>query len=170
MALNTNFNINPYNDDYDEVKKYLRLLFKPGTAVQARELTQIQSLLQNQVEKFGNHIFQNGSIVDGGQFFLQEATFLKLDASYLGVDIDVEEFAGKTILSVDETKRAEVIRVYDFEEGTGDPKTLLVKQLFGETFVSGEVIKTREDSPFFASISTSGVGTGQIFSVNEGVF
>jgi hypothetical protein len=44
MALDTNFNLNPYYDDFDEAKKYLRLLFKPGYAVQARVLTQIQSL------------------------------------------------------------------------------------------------------------------------------
>ena len=49
MSLDTNFNINPYYDDFDETKNYLRLLFKPGQSVQARELTQIQSLLQNTV-------------------------------------------------------------------------------------------------------------------------
>ena len=38
MSLNTNFNVNPYYDDFDEQKKFLRLLFKPGYAVQAREL------------------------------------------------------------------------------------------------------------------------------------
>ena len=170
MALNTNFNINPYDDDFDETKKFLKLLFKPGFAVQARELTQIQSLLQNQVEKFGNHIFKNGSVVTGGQFFIQDATYIKIENSYSGIDVDVTQFEGKTLLSNDETKRAEVIKVYDFNEGTGDPKTLMVKQLYGDNFVPGEIIKTSELSPFFATIQTSGVGTGQIFSVNEGVF
>ena len=54
MSLNTNFNVNPYYDDYDEDKKFLRMLFKPGYAVQARELTQLQTILQNQVKRFGN--------------------------------------------------------------------------------------------------------------------
>jgi hypothetical protein len=170
MALDTNFNINPYNDDFDDLKKYLRILFKPGFAVQARELTQIQSLLQNQIGKFGNHVFKNGSVVTGGQFFLQNATYLKLNTSYSGVDVNINNFEGKTILSLDETKRAEVIKVYDENEGTGDPKTLMVKQIFGDSFVDGETIKTQEVSPAFAIISTSGVGTGQTFSVNEGVF
>ena len=57
MSINTNFNANPYYDDYDEDKKFLRMLFKPGYAVQARELTQLQSILQKQTERFGNHIF-----------------------------------------------------------------------------------------------------------------
>ena len=51
MSLNTNFSIDPYYDDYDEDKKFLRILFKPGYAVQARELTQAQSILQKHKEK-----------------------------------------------------------------------------------------------------------------------
>jgi hypothetical protein len=170
MALDTNFNVNPYYDDFEEDKKYLRLLFKPGSAVQARELTQIQSLMQNQIERFGNHVFKNGSLVTGGQSFLQNATYLKLDSSYNNDDILINNFENFTIFSLDETKRAEVIKVYDTDLGTGDPKTLMIKQIFGEDFIPGETIKTSEDSPSFANIASSGVGTGQIFSVNEGVF
>jgi hypothetical protein len=170
MALNTNFNVNPYYDDFDETKKYLRLLFKPGYAVQARELTQLQTILQKQVERFGDHIFKNGSVVTGGQFFLQSATYLKLDSAYSGVDINANNFVGMTILSTDETKRGEVIKAFAADDGTGDPITLMVKQVYGSPFVSSETIKTKETSPVFANVSTSGVGTGQIFSVNEGVF
>jgi len=170
MALNTNFNVNPYYEDFDEAKKYLRLLFKPGFAVQARELTQIQTILQKQVERFGNHIFQNGSVVTGGQFFLQDATYLKLDSVYGATDVVANNFIGKTILSSDETKRAQVIKAYATDVGTGDPITLMVKQIYGSAFIPSETIKTSEVSPSFANISTSGVGTGQTFSVNEGVF
>jgi hypothetical protein len=170
MALDTNFNINPYYDDFDETKSFLRLLFKPGYAVQARELTQLQTLLQNQVERFGNHVFQNGSIVTGGQQFLQEATYLKLNTSYANNDINVSSFEGMTIYSSDESKRGEVLKAYDANEGTSDPKTLMIKQLYGSPFVSGETIKTDEVSPLLANIATLGVGTGQVFSINEGVF
>ena len=67
MALFTNLNTSPYYDDYSHDKKYLKLLFKPGYAVQARELTQIQSSLQNQIQKFAlNALFtdKNSSIVN----------------------------------------------------------------------------------------------------------
>jgi hypothetical protein len=171
MALDTNFNVNPYYDDFEEDKKFLRVLFKPGKAVQSRELTQLQTILQKQVERFGNHIFQNGSVVSGGQTFLQDATFLKLDANFVGAPVNVESFVGKTIvdnISIP-TKRAEVIKVFDTDPGTGDPKTLLVKEIFG-TFGDGDTISTFELDQSFANISTSGVGTGQVFSVNEGVF
>ena len=66
MAQNTDLNVSPYYDDYSESSDFHRILFRPANAIQARELTQLQSILQNQVEKFGNHIFQEGSLVMGG--------------------------------------------------------------------------------------------------------
>jgi hypothetical protein len=172
MSINTNFNANPYYDDYDEDKKFLRMLFKPGYAVQARELTQLQTILQKQVERFGNHIFKNGSVVTGGTTYLQDATYLKLDSTYAGSAVTANNFIGASIVDSisTPTKRAEVIKVFDADAGTGDPKTLLVKQIFGDAFVSGDTIYTFESSPTTANISTSGVGTGQIFSVAEGVY
>ena len=149
MSINTNFNANPYYDDYDEDKKFLRMLFKPGYAVQARELTQLQTILQKQVERFGNHIFQNGSVVTGGQTFLQDVTYLKLDSTYNTYSVTANNFVGATIVDsiTNTTKRAQVIRVYDADAGTGDPKTLLVKQLYGDAFASGDTILTDEAAP-----------------------
>ena len=68
MAIKTNLNIAPYFDDYDISKKYYRVLFKPGRAVQARELTQLQTTLQNQIEQFGENIYKEGSIIKGCTF------------------------------------------------------------------------------------------------------
>ena len=52
------FNIDPYFDDFDKTKNFQKILFRPGYAVQARELSQIQSILQSQIERFDNHIFK----------------------------------------------------------------------------------------------------------------
>jgi hypothetical protein len=49
---------NPYYDDFDETKDFYKLLFRPGYAVQARELTQLQTALQKQVDRFGQHVFK----------------------------------------------------------------------------------------------------------------
>ena len=65
MPINTDLNVAPYFDDYNELKNYHRILFRPSTAVQARELTQLQTILQNQIERFGNWAFRNGDIVQG---------------------------------------------------------------------------------------------------------
>ena len=48
MAVN--FNVAPYYDDFSEDKNFHRILFRPAYAVQARELTQLQTILQNQLE------------------------------------------------------------------------------------------------------------------------
>jgi hypothetical protein len=172
MALDTNFNVNPYYDDYDEDKKFLRMLFKPGYAVQARELTQLQTILQKQVQRFGNHVFKNGSVVTGGQTFFQNVTFLKLDSTFLGSAVTVGDFTDKTLVdnNTNPTQRALVLKTFDADAGTGDPKTLLIKEIYGTPFVAGNTIKTFETNTVSANIATAGVGTGQIFSVNEGVY
>ena len=66
--LQTDLSIAPYFDDYDEDKQYYRILFRPSFAVQARELTQIQTILQRQITRFGNSIYKDGSIVEGCNF------------------------------------------------------------------------------------------------------
>ena len=72
MATNINLNLNqsPYFDDYDESKDFHQVLYKPAVAVQARELTQEQTILRNQLKRFGDHIFANGSRVVDGDYIL----------------------------------------------------------------------------------------------------
>jgi hypothetical protein len=65
MPIETNLNQSPYFDDFNETKNFHRVLFRPGYAVQARELTQLQTILQNQVERFAGEIFVDGSVVEG---------------------------------------------------------------------------------------------------------
>ena len=57
MPQNTNLNVSPYFDDFVDSKNYHKVLFKPGFPIQARELTTLQTILQDQVEKFGHHFF-----------------------------------------------------------------------------------------------------------------
>jgi hypothetical protein len=63
MALDTS--TSPYFDDYSEDKNFHRVLFKPGVAVQARELTQSQTILQNQVKRVSDYLFTDGTKVSG---------------------------------------------------------------------------------------------------------
>ncbi len=67
MPSPTDFNLSPYYDDFNESKKFHRILFRPSFAVQARELTQSQSILQNQVEKISDHLFEKGAMVIPGE-------------------------------------------------------------------------------------------------------
>jgi len=80
MPINKNLNQAPYFDDYDAEKQFYRVMFKPGYAIQARELTQLQTMLQNQVESFGDNVFKEGSVVKGCNFTeLDDLQFVKLN-------------------------------------------------------------------------------------------
>ena len=79
MPSPTDFNLSPYFDDFNESKKFHRILFRPSFAVQARELTQSQTILQNQVERISDHIFKQGAMVIPGQVSIDtDYTSIKL--------------------------------------------------------------------------------------------
>ena len=65
MTQIIDLNIPPYFDDFSEDKRFHQVLFRPQTAVQARELTQLQTIIQNQIKRYGDYIFQSGDIVKG---------------------------------------------------------------------------------------------------------
>jgi len=77
--MTTNFNVTPYYDDFSEDKNFHRVLFRPGYAVQARELTQLQTILQNQVTRMGNHLFKDGAqIIPGEITYTSSYEYVKL--------------------------------------------------------------------------------------------
>ena len=79
MPLENSLNVSPYFDDYDQAKEFYQILFKPGVAVQTRELNQLQTILQNQIESFGNHIFKSGTIISGVNFsYLPSYSYVKI--------------------------------------------------------------------------------------------
>ena len=88
MTQNTNLNVSPYFDDFDEDKNYNKVLFKPGYPIQSRELTTLQSILQNQIEKFGQHFFKEGAVViPGGIFYDNRYYALRIDPTFLGISV-----------------------------------------------------------------------------------
>ena len=90
MAQNINLNSSPYFDDFDPSKNYQRVLFKFRTPIQARELTTLQSILQNQVEKFGKHFFKEGSVVIRSKIaYDPDYFYVQIDSSHLGVPVEI---------------------------------------------------------------------------------
>ena len=89
MPQETNLNVSPYFDDFDRAKNYYKVLFKPGYPIQARELTTSQTILQNQIEQFGNHVFKEGSKVLGGDLsYNNNLAGVILENNYLGVNVE----------------------------------------------------------------------------------
>ena len=162
---------NPYYDDFDETKDFYKLLFRPGYAVQARELTQLQTALQKQVDRFGQHVFKNGSLVVGGQTTLEveRVGFVRVNNTFNSNAIDVANFKTKWIQdSTGRGTRAYVIAVDSGEDG--NQPTLVVKYTSGDVFLANENLET-EDNNFFATVfSTDPTGSASVCSINDGVF
>ena len=100
MSQKTNLNISPYYDDFNEGNNFYRVLFKPGRPVQARELTTLQSILQNQIKSFGNHVFKEGSmVIPGGVLYDNEYYSIKLESEHLGLPISLylDQLKGKKL-------------------------------------------------------------------------
>ena len=104
MAQKTDLNVSPYYDDYTDSKNFHRVLFKPSAAIQARELTQLQSILQNQIERFGSHIFKEGAIILGAR--------TNYDNQYFGVRVEDNNPNGSGVASAESFRTAAVGKFY----------------------------------------------------------
>lgn len=168
--MTINFNTQPYFDDYDETKNFHRVLFKPGVAVQARELTQLQTILQKQIERFGRHFFEEGSMVIPGQATIDtNIGYVKLVSASV---IDPDSFVGTEITGGTSGVKARVV-TYSPVSGS-DPITFFVKYVdsgtstTSATFSAGETLTGTSGSVTVAA--SSATGDGSIASIAEGVY
>jgi hypothetical protein len=174
----------PYYDDYDENKDFHRILFRPGFAVQARELTQLQTILQKQIERFGKHIFKNGSVVLGGEITYQGADeniiCLNLKSQYQASDIVANNFFQKYIAAeIANTRFSEVTRPTAYvlktaEQTTADPPVLIIKPMSSGSFSANIVVQTTTANVTntFAQVNSSAgdIVSSSVVSINEGVY
>ena len=112
MPQETNLNVSPYFDDFNEDKNFNRILFKPASPVQARELTQLQTILQNQIERFGQHFFKEGSQVIPGQVAYDPLYYaVELVDTFFGVSISnyLDKLVGKVIRGEQSVVEAKVV-------------------------------------------------------------
>lgn len=162
----------PYFDDFDENKNYHRILFKPGLAVQARELTQMQTILQNQIERFGDHVFKNGSRVLGGTFDPQDPVdYARVQTSFN----DLPGIVGAELVGTVTGLKARVIHA------EADPNEIGVSVLFINYTDSNNTENvtafTTETINFSTAVSngtltpttTNTTGTGSVFGITEGI-
>jgi hypothetical protein len=171
MALN--FNVDPYFDDFNDAKNFHRILFKPGKAVQARELTQAQTILQDQITKFANNIFKENSPVTGGQITTNfNCYYIKLQSTYNSVTIDVADFEGLLLTNADGTVIARVIATAPSTgtAGEGDPPTLVVVYKSGTQFTDNDVIYDVNSNKACQAITSLSTGQSSVVSIAKGVF
>jgi hypothetical protein len=181
MATNFtgDFNIDPYYDDFDSAKNYHRILFKPGYAVQARELTQTQSILQNQITNFADAIFTQNTPVSGGKVTVnQNVYYIKLNTTVGGSTISATNFANGTVRNSDSSVVAKVLVAIEATTtasgAAGDAPTLIVTYITGSKFASGDTVYL-QDSNYTATVITETItnlatGLSSVASISNGVF
>lgn len=121
--------IAPYYDDYSEEKNFHRILFKPGVAVQARELTQSQTILQTQIKRVGDYLFTNGDKVTGPKPSINlNARHVKIqNLDILGREINVENFLNKYVVTNANDVIGLVESVYPADiPNAGDPNSFVM--------------------------------------------
>jgi hypothetical protein len=187
--MGTNLNLYPYFDDYSADKGFHRLLFKPGYAVQARELTQLQTILQDQIRRFGDHIFKDGTVVFGcAESFNFDFPYVKiLDARASGGGTisseELLEFKGKIVEGVNSNVRAIIKEVSDgVETDPQNHKTLFVQYISSggsgveftgtvHSFLPGEVLRIKDGANTFtiANVDKDPIGSSSFFSIDDGI-
>ena len=173
-----NFNVEPYHDDFDASKNFHRILFKPGFAVQARELTQSQTILQDQISKFADNIFTQNTPVSGGKVTTNlNCYYIKLNTQYSGVDIVASDFLNKTITDSTGTVVAKVIATIESTGTTtdGEPPTLIVSYLSGVQFKDSSTIYPTDGTNINATTignigGTTCTGKSSVASISAGIF
>ncbi len=176
MAQNTNLNIAPYYDDFDQSKGFLKVLFKPGYPVQARELTTLQSVLQNQIDTFGTGVYKEGSMVVPGGITLNtdvpcviiQNTYLNLDVELYRTALDNQIIKGSTSgvrarilfsISATTSTRSQITFYINYLEKASDNTT--------STFTDGETFTCESDITYASTTIASGTPIAQLLNSNS---
>ena len=181
MSELSTFNTAPYFDDYSEDKKFYRILFKPGYSVQARELTQLQTILQKQIQRHGDNIFKDGAmVVPGGTSVDTNFPYVKVQNSYNnGTQVAnyTEQLVGAILVGQTTGVRAQVVNVIHTD--SIDPETIYVKYVSAgadnvtKVFADNEAL-VPEDSSLSSlglqTITSGSTGVGCAASVAKGVY
>ena len=175
MAQKTNLNTTPYFDDFSETDNFYKVLFKPGFPVQARELNNVQSVIQNQIEQFGDHFFKDGSVVTPGGISYDSNYFaIKINSEYLGIPVSTyaKNFIGTEILGQTSRVTASVVNVLFEEDSEDNQLTLYVKYLNSSedgafsTFSESELLLADEDVTYGNTTISAGAPFAQVTAQN----
>jgi hypothetical protein len=191
MAQNTNLNIFPYYDDFDPLKNYYKVLFKPGVSIQAREITTLQSILQNQIERFGNHFFKEGSVVIPGQIAYDfNYTCVEINDSHLGIPVSayIDKLVGKLIQGETSGIKAKIDNYITNVDSDRSNYTLYIKYQSSDTTnfklskfndtenlivledVDYSLSSLRANSTFATTISSESTSVGTAAKIAKGIY
>ncbi len=190
MPQETNLNVSPYFDDFDVTNDFHKVLFKPSYPVQARELTTLQSILQNQIEQFGDHVFREGSKVIPGQVSVQTSYYaVQVESAFFGIPVNfyADKIVGQRIKGEVSGVTAKVVNYIDESGSDTGNLTFYVQyeksstSFTGQTFQDGETLLLESsityantvisaNEGFASAIPAGATGTGSAVNITEGVY
>ena len=191
MPQETNLNVAPYFDDFDPQSNYYKVLFKPAYPVQARELNNLQSILQNQIEDMGTHFFREGAKVIPGQLtYLPQFYAVQVEPEFLGIPVQLylDQLIGKKITGATSGVTGEVVTFITDQESESGNFTLYINYYESstsdnstQTFSDDEVLLTDDNISFATTFIAAGEGfaktltqnanaVGSAFALSNGVY
>ncbi len=191
MPQETNLNVAPYFDDFSANNDYYKVLFKPAYPVQARELNNLQSILQDQIEKFGQHFFKEGAkIVPGNTTYISPYQCVQLENVYLGIPLSdyVNQVRGATITGLTSGVTAVVDKILVGRNSEKGNTTLYINYIgsstsdnAGSKFLDDELLSVNKDilsanttiasgEAFASTLSSNALSSGSIFSISQGIY
>tara|TARA_R110002050_G_scaffold31075_1_gene79472 strand:- start:5448 stop:13094 length:7647 start_codon:yes stop_codon:yes gene_type:complete len=181
MPLQKNLNVAPYYADYNPLSDYYKVLFKAGFPVQARELTNMQLMLQNQIETIASRTMKEGDQIVPGEFGYAQSSYVRLSSITQGAT--AEDFIGYTLTGAVSGVKAFVN--YATAETTEDDITFYVNYessgttAVDATFTEGETLESDTPNKYTANvgvttiskpITSNAMGKGSLFTVKEGYY
>lgn len=162
------FNINPYYDDFNPDSGFLRVLFRPGYALQAREITQAQSILQNQVSKLGDHLFKDGSRIIGGGISVRTTSAIRITVASLNAVaiLNYDTLIGSEL--VQSTTKAKIVHYVPISAGGSTTHLVVIVD-----FTSGYFFSAGNISLGGTTLTNGVIGTTEsckLITVADGIF
>ena len=176
---NTTFSTT-YHDDFRDSDNFHQILFNDGKTLQARELTQSQTLINEDIRRFADNIYKEGAVIKpGGITINDEYEFVKLntDTASGGGATPTSSYLNATVTGATSGIVAKVVEVVD--ASGSDPATLYVgytdlnsgSQL---RFTPGETLNiTGLDDVVVQTANTSAnpaVGSGTQANIGDSVY
>jgi hypothetical protein len=182
MGTQLNLNTPPYYDDYNARNDYYQLLFQPGRPVQARELTGMQSMFQNQVSTLASRFLHEGDNIVPGEFgFDKPIPYVRVSSITQGSS--AADFIGYTLTGVTSGVKAKVLFALDATE-TDDTTFYVTYTNSGNNsdsviFTQGETVTSDTPQFYTATVGIEGIskpttsspmGAGSLAHIEEGYF
>lgn len=172
-----------YRDDFADSDNYHRILFNNGRALQARELTQLQTIIQKEAERHARFVFKEGAAVHSGGYQINpKFEFAKLNTTAYSLPPSYSSLIGETFVGLTSTIK---VRIVDIKPAEGsDPATIFIEYINNNSVSGGSEpvrltpgeILNGETSGTNLQVQTTNttvnpaLGRGLRFSIKEAVY